>query len=209
MGTAPRAGDEPPDLDNFNPETDDPDWPGQLYSAGRGGGANGVTINIRYDQYPEETMWAWEKLTTPSDSATIDSGKPIALSEPQNMTTPKREWEKLDSKPDVGRAKELLSYDEDVEPSTLYRFLVSDSSQDGSCCSWGPGFFTITNSSSVVWKMTGSDFTTNMEAYIWINDKGESQPARHVPGLGYVVVQHDVGDGGGSGMLEIVVRDGS
>lgn len=222
VGTSPRSVDDPPDYGhNFNPEVDDPDWPGQFYAAGRGGGVNGVTINVRYDLYPEETMWAWEKLTPLSGSWSSSDGKPLVDSgfngtqtESNNtqieLNTSKavvqqitRTWEKIDSKPDIGKAKELLSYDEDVEPLNLYRFLVSDSSQDGSCCSWGPGFFTITNSSGIVWELTGSNFATNVEAYIWINENGESQAVRYVPGLGYVLGE----SGGGSGTLEIVVFD--
>ena len=220
VGTSPRSVDEPPDFGhNFNPDVDDPDWPGKLYAAGRGGGANGVTINVRYDLYPEEIMWAWEKLTAVSGSWSAGVDKPLAESGSNGTQTESnntqaesnstqtmqliRTWEKIDSKPDIGKAKELLSYNEDVEPLNLYRFLVSDSSQDGSCCSWGPGFFTITNSSGIVWELTGSDFTTNVEAFIWINEKGESQAVRHAPGLGYVLEE----SGDGYGTLEIVVFD--
>ena len=215
VDTTPRGPGNATDfVYEFHPEIDDPEWPGQLYAAGRGGGENGVTINIRYDLYPEETMWAWEKLADIVESGDTSNGKPMAINGSnitQNMGRTTRNWEKIDSKPDAGKAKELFSYDEDVEPLTLYRFLVSDSAQDGSCCSWGPGYFTITNSSAVVWELTGNSFTENVEAYIWVNEFGESQVARHVPGLGYVVDgKREERNGttvGGSGMLEIVVWD--
>jgi len=207
VGNSPRAQDSPTTMVTFQPETDDPEWPGQLFSVDRNGGKTGITINIRYDMYPAETMWAWEKLITkttpsqlmPSNNATANNDQVVSKPSTQKVGV----WEKLDSKPNVGKGMELFSYDENTEPSTLYRFQVSDSSKDGSCCTWGPGFFTITSSTEVIWKLVGNKFDTNHEVFIWVNKMGEPQVARYIPGLGYVVtIETDSGSG-----IEVVARD--
>ena len=165
----PRTNSDPSTNDNttiiFNPEVDDPQWPGAFYYSQQG--PVGVTLNIRYDSYPEETMWAWKKMNGDD-----------------NQT-----WIKIDSKPDVGLANVMMSYDQEIDDYPgLYKFEVSDTSGDGNCCEWGAGYFTITNSTGVVWQSAGDTFDYTLDAYIWVNAKGETQAAKRIPGLGYVLV---------------------
>ncbi|CAB9501410.1 LRR receptor-like serine threonine-protein kinase [Seminavis robusta] len=47
----------------FDPEVDDPDWPGPFAAS-----SNSVVINIRYDNYPDETVWLLEELESNSTS---------------------------------------------------------------------------------------------------------------------------------------------
>ena len=172
----------------FDPPRDDPQWPGSFYSGERLAGSSplGLTINIRYDSYPLETLWVWEKLVYNDPQLADDASK-----------TPKATpgWKRIDSKPDDDgqQGDEIVVYDQEiVDYPGLYRFNVSDTIGDGTCCSWGNGYFTITNATSVVWQATGDKFTKNMDAYIWVNDRGEAQAAKYLPGFGYALaMEHD------------------
>lgn len=164
-----RTSDDGPLTASFTPSLDDPLWPGN-YSAPNSTFA--FTINIRYDGYPDETQWSLAKLmdapyNLPTKSLPQDEAKlPVLLAE----------------------ANDFQSYHQIASPG-LYHFQASDSAADGSCCTWGNGYFTITNSTSVLWEEVGNAFTNVTDAYIWVDGQGLSQPAEHVSGLGFVLVK--------------------
>lgn len=163
--------------DDYDPTRDDPRWPGQFAVPGREQAS--LVLNIRYDSFPSETFWSWEKLMSPGASDTI-------------LTS----WETRDS--GTGAANQLSSYFQEVD-SGLYRLRVDDSQNDGSCCLFGFGYFTITDSTHVVWQGLG-DFEHQLDVYIWVNGEGIAQHVRpiNVPGVGSVVVIEDDDNTAGS-----------
>jgi hypothetical protein len=73
----------------------------------------------------------------------------------------------------------------------LHHLQITDPSSDGTCCFWGKGFMTVTNGADILWGLTGSRFTNETNAYIWVNGDGSAEPADYIPGLGYMLVQED------------------
>lgn len=157
--------------DDFNPVVDDPEWPGQYAVSTRV--ETSLVVNIRYDSFPSETFWSWEKLQGVGTSDTFSV----------------KSWETRDS--GTGVANQLVSYSQDVDTG-LYRLRVDDSLSDGSCCLFGFGYFTITDSSQVVWESLG-DFERQLETYIWVDGGGKAKQVIpiDVPGVGSVVVVED------------------
>lgn len=156
---------------SFHP-SNDPLWPGDFSPPNS---TFVFTLNIRYDDYPNETKWSVEKLVDiPYSPATIDTKNEPKAPAP---TIP----------PD---SNELISYHRVAAPG-LYRFQVIDKASDGTCCSWGRGFLTITNATSVLWEKSGDMFTNQTDAYVWMSEEGEAQLADHVSGLGYLLVNEE------------------
>jgi len=184
---------------DFDPTVDDPQWPGEYTTI-----APGITINIRYDEYPEETSWTWQNLTDLTNDGT---SQVVSKSETSI-------WKKMDSNRATGEANDLKSFNQVVD-SGLYRLVIEDSSNDGNCCSWGRGFFTITNATSVVWSLAGNEFSSNMDAYIWVDEKLESQAVKRIPGVGYGLAEEREDEEGptslyftsGSATVKLVVID--
>ena len=46
---------------------------------------------------------------------------------------------------------------------------------------------TVTNSTAVLWQETGNAFTSEADAYIWVDGDGNVHKAYRIDGLGYVL----------------------
>jgi hypothetical protein len=168
-------------------ETDYPQWPGKYYPDKN---SNGIAINIHYDAHPEDVAWTWAKLSASKG----------------NTNSQKKQWERK-SGGSGGKRNELSYSYQDVDLSSLYRFKVADASADGTWSS-GYGYFTINDATNVLWKKTGNEFSSDLEAYIWVNEKGKPQSVQRVPGIGYLlVIEQEKTDLGGSARIEVVVED--
>lgn len=193
----PRAGGSNPTvgLGSFRPSLDDPLYPGN-YSFPNSTYA--FTINIRYDNYPAETYWSLQKLMDAPYTYRGDNQTEVVL----RQILPGVEQGVM-ALPGPNTFK---TYHQTAAPG-LYHFQVRDKASDGTCCTWGKGYFTITNSTSVLWELPGDSFTNQTDAYIWMNGLGEAMPADYVPGLGYFLVN----EAQGQNMLdnEVVTTSGS
>lgn len=164
------TGDTGKDKYAFYPALDDSKWPG-AYSAPES--LFSFTINIRYDDYPGETLWSLEKLMNTSYTTPITN---------ELNVEPKLSLPTIAPEPN-----DLQSFEQIVLPG-LYRLQINDTSADGNCCSWGRGFFTITNATSVIWEEAGNEFTDVVNAYIWVDGEGSVHLADYVQDLGYFVL---------------------
>jgi hypothetical protein len=88
------------------------------------------------------------------------------------------------------RANELSAYNLIAGPG-LHHLQITDAASDGTCCFWGKGFITVTNVTDVLWGLTGSQFTNETNAYIWVNGDGSAERADYIRGLGYFLVKED------------------
>jgi hypothetical protein len=106
------------------------------------------------------------------------------------------------------RANELSAYNLIAGPG-LYHLQITDAASDGTCCLWGKGFMTVTNATDVLWGLTGSRFTTETNAYIWVNGDGSAERADYIPGLGYILVKGDKKKDGktGSATIQLLLRE--
>lgn len=133
----------------------DSTWPGVFPTPVNS--SNVVTININTDEYPEETSWEW--------SQQLDSGL----------------WDTLDSESLLGQ-NSLFSYTREVESNSLYRLRLSDRLGDGTCCAFGIGWFTITNSTpslefeqgTVVWNTTGDNLGRRIDVILRVDATGSA-----------------------------------
>lgn len=139
----------------FEPSRDDADWPGAFPTPGND--SNTITINMRADDYPEETTWEWSMEVEHNYWVVLDTGS-------------------------LSDVSSLHSRSLQVETATLYRLMVADSAGDGTCCSYGEGWFTITNSTpssnheqgTVIWDATGGVFDGRLDVYIQIDSTGSA-----------------------------------
>lgn len=181
----------------FNPTTD-PLFPGSFADTNSN---NSVAINIRYDNFPEETSWSWTKIPDgPTDETSGTLGQ-----------TYDDEMEQAVSPLPPGSPHQLQTFQQAVEPG-LYHFHVNDAAADGTCCVWGWGFMTITDASSVLWQSTGDQFTSTLDAYLWVNGNGEAKAVDHIKGVGYVLVTEEdkirsANGTAASASIELVVGD--
>lgn len=140
----------------FVPSRDDSDWHGQFPTPVNS--FNVITINIRTDQYPDEVEMKW------SHSDDFDGWKLL------------KSWIPED-------AHSIFSETIDIESDGLYKLQISDGYGDGICCTYGMGWFSITNSTpssdhlngTVVWDVAGYQFEESLEVFIWIDQDGNAQ----------------------------------
>jgi len=158
----------------FDPSEDDEEWPGMFPTLN-----NAITINIRTDDYPEETTLEWS----------LHSGPDY--------------WQLLDTdSPEV--ANGINSYTKWVDPDALYRLQLFDDYEDGSCCQFGLGWFTITDSTpsldyaegTVVWEATGNILESSLDVFLWIDPDYHAQMVEYLPGQGYALIQDESLAGG-------------
>ena len=119
------------------------------------------------------------------------------------------DWELVEQIDDLDPSQEnmLVSWDIDVEPSTLYWMNIDDDYGDGIF-----GWITVTNNvpseefaeGTVVYSGLGSKFRYDLDIYIWVDENGESHPTLFVFGLGYILyeVVVPVGSSSGFSLLE-------
>lgn len=139
----------------FEPSRDDADWPGAFPSPI--GVSNAVSINIRTDNYPTETALEWSVKVKDGSWRVLEHGNP-------------------------SKVASLVSSTKQLESDSLYKFRVSDSVGDGTCCQYGKGWFTITNSTpsnnhargTVIWEVAGDSFGAKLSAYIQTDSFGNA-----------------------------------
>ncbi|CAB9525370.1 Coagulation factor IX (Fragment) [Seminavis robusta] len=203
----PRTTDDviPASDTSYDAERDDPLWPG-AYS--RRTSLYTVTVNVMYDDYPEETHVKWIRLNsipynTPITPKAIDTDS-------FNISAEKSSLDITSEQPSL-RSNGISSYNLTANPG-LHRVQITDAAADGSCCYWGNGFITITNATHVLWSLTGNQYTNESSAYIWIDGDGTSQIADYIPGKGYYLIQehnntNDSGETSGSATIELLMSD--
>ncbi|CAB9515904.1 expressed unknown protein (Partial), partial [Seminavis robusta] len=184
--------EEPEIVDNgwpFNPETDDPNFPGAYARTD-----SELVINVRYDLYPEETTVQWQELSLDGSVLAIDA------------------WETVDVRSSSTGAslldQEITSYTQQTNASSLYRLRITDTLHDGTCCFFGNGYSTITDTSAVLWHGRG-DFGVMQEAYVFVNEQGmaKSVVPVHIPGVGdLVVLERDSDESSGGSATAILVN---
>ncbi|CAB9529016.1 expressed unknown protein (Partial), partial [Seminavis robusta] len=81
----------------YDPTANDELWPGAFPTPVNS--THVITLNIRTDQFPEETVWHWSQRTGPATFQLVESGTP-----------------------DEGNA--LFSYEQQVESDTIYHLKV-------------------------------------------------------------------------------------
>lgn len=149
------------------------EWPGQFPTPPAGNGSNAITINIRTDDYPEETSFEWSRRDVEEPSLwgiILESG---------NLTD----------------SHSLHSYTMEVEPDSLYRFLILDSFGDGIANGW----ITITNSTpsilhfggSVIWEAPGDLLVSFLDVFVWVDPDGHTHNVEYIQGVGYVSLGED------------------
>ena len=159
------------DID-FDPSLDSPEWPGAFPEASA---SNTIMFNLRSDDFPDETTWTWSKRTETGEFERVNEGQP-------------------------NRGNTLFKTALALEPDSVYRLRIDDLLNDGTCCLYGGGWFTLTNSTAsedhaegtVVWKMTGNGFDGTENVFIWADPEGRSHSVEYVPGEGYGLVSYDI-----------------
>ena len=134
----------------------DPDFPGVFPTPVDR--TNAITINIHTDDYPEETEVEW--------SAKDENGF----------------WNVLDSSSLEGFTSLLWSSTHRLEPASEYRLVITDSEDDGICCTYGKGWLTITNATTsvnhekgtVMWNATGDSYESRLELLISVDSEGRA-----------------------------------
>ncbi|CAB9524494.1 LRR receptor-like serine threonine-protein kinase [Seminavis robusta] len=163
---------------SLNPLLAKNEWPGQFPSALNS--SNVVTINIFTDGWPSETSWTWSLLDQSGEWQTLDSQNPP-------------------------NASSLHSPTKEVKSDSLYRLRLFDSYGDGICCSWGFGWFSVTNSTpseghadgTVVWTAVGDALDggsgalsfieegTSLDVFLWVDLDGNVQHVEYLPDQGF------------------------
>lgn len=141
----------------FNPSEDDMEWPGAFPKE-----PNAITINVRTDQYPTDTILEW--------SVEVEPGF----------------WKILNTH-HTPNASSINSYTELVYSDSLYKLRLIDLYGDGTCCVNGLGWFTITNSTpskghtegSVIWEEIGDFVGGTLEVIIPTDSDGFTQQVTH------------------------------
>lgn len=137
----------------------DEDFPGAFPTAG----GNTVVFNLKTDNFPGETTWRWYRLNDDGSWDDDRAGGPYD----ENL--------------------QLISVELPASPNTTYRLTVSDSRGDGSCCGFGAGWFTLTNSSipedgsedegTIFWSGVWSeaDEVEELNIYVAVDSEGNTQ----------------------------------
>ena len=47
---------------------------------------------------------------------------------------------------------------------------------------------TITDADSILWQSAGNEFSSSLDAYIWVSADGRAKAVDYVPGLGFISV---------------------
>jgi hypothetical protein len=133
-----------------HPPTFDQQWPGNMPASDR----NTVTINVKFDSYPQEVTWQFQQFS---------SG----------------EWRTIrnfDGQRD-GVHNELVSAEMDTLSAGWFRFAIQDSQNDGICCDYRRGWISIiapivtTRAIGLVWGNNG-EFGGSFDIYLRMNDAG-------------------------------------
>lgn len=137
----------------------DAEWPGR-FPTPVNNRTNSITINVRTDKYPDETSFTWRVLNDELGS-----------------------WEVVDIQ-NATNSSSLHSYTYQLSANSLYHLEVWDSAGDGTCCDWGKGWFTITNSTGlVIWEASGDawdDISSNfLDVYVRTDRNGNAQLAEY------------------------------
>ena len=158
--------------DDFPDESEE--WPG-VFPGDDNTDAGTVMLNVRSDDFPDETSWFWEKRTGPREFETVTSGKPSS-------------------------SNTLYSTALSLDLGTVYRLHLQDHANDGTCCLYGGGWFTVTNSTasadhadgSVLWRMTGNSFSEEEHVFFWADAEGKTHWVEYIPGEGYALIEYNV-----------------
>lgn len=155
----------------FEPSEDDEDCPGEFSASFNNSVA--ITINIRTDDYPEDTTFQW--------SIKEESGLREILDD-QSPTN----------------ASAVNNYTHDIDAESLYRLQLFDGYGDGTCCESGLGWFTMTSSTpsdehdegSVVREVTGDDLVSSLDVFIWVDSQGNALVLQYFPGEGHGLIEN-------------------
>lgn len=158
---------------NYDPEQQSEEWPGAFPSANADSGT--VMLNLRSDGFPAETTWIWEKRTGRQEFQSVTSGRPP-------------------------RSDELFSTALSMDPDSIYRLYIQDLANDGTCCLYGGGWFTVTNSTAsdahsegtVLWQMTGSAFDQSEQVFFWADANGNTHWVEYIPGEGFALIEYNI-----------------
>ena len=172
LGDTESEGDGNTPFD-YDPTEESEEWPGAFPSGNADVGT--VMLNVRSDEFPDETSWFWEKRTGPQRFETVTSGKP-------------------------SRGNTLYSTALSLDPETVYRLHLQDLASDGTCCLYGGGWFTVTNNTatadhadgSVLWRMTGNGFVQDEHVFFWADAAGKTHWVEYIPGEGYALMEYNV-----------------
>jgi hypothetical protein len=192
--TTTRPTTTAPTLAGFDPERDDPNWPGQSPKPGT---SHRLIINIQYDDYPYEVDWTFEQRLdnstsvngTGSNASSIlnplngnQVGKSLANTSwlaPNSTTAANDEdlWltiDRFDPEDFVAAISFFQSYTQaGLLNDTLYRFVIRDKKGDGICCDYGQGWVAITDSTGVLWSLHGRDVMSEATlVYFWVDGNG-------------------------------------
>lgn len=177
---------------SLNPLLAKNEWPGQFPSTTNS--SKMVTINIHTDEWQSETSWTWSLLEVSSGS-----------------------WQVLDSV-NTPNASSLHSYDKEVESDTIYWLRLLDSYGDGTCCSFGFGWFSVNSpalstentnlNGTVVWTAVGDALNgasgvlqwieegTSLDVFLWVDTDGNVHHMEYVPERGFALAESDEGEEG-------------
>ena len=153
-----------------NPEVDHGIWPGPYTTDNT---TNALMINIRYDQFPQDVNWRFQRYTA-------DINTEGELTEGSRTTLMDSEaWETIIDRTTLGEdSKEMLrSYRmPNLKNNTYFRFAIEDNKADGICCRNGYGWVAITNDTHVVWHVPGDAFEDNRkaQALFWVDGMGST-----------------------------------
>lgn len=171
---------------------EDKDWPG-AFPVVPSNARNAIAINVRADEYPAQTAFDWSVQDEESGlwNMTHSVGLPVFG---KNM---------------------VHSYTIPVASNALYRLQLHDQFGDGTCCWWGLGWFTITNSvpsfeyanGTVVWEATGFDLQFMLVVFLWVDSHGIAHQVEYIPGEGYALVQEDKEPWEDPAITVIVIQD--
>lgn len=138
------------------PSDYDDEWPGLF--PGPAGHSHAITLNIHTDQYPEDLTWEWSQELESGSWQALASGTPREV---------------------MGLFSKTLS----VQSNSLYRLRLLDDNDDGLCCDYGFGWFTITNATpsldhsdgTVIWYGRGDVLQSLLDVFIYVNSAGNAQ----------------------------------
>ena len=173
-GTLKDGDEEICDRDDWSmPGAYDSDWPGEYSSQS----SKEIALNTRYGANAEELKWYLDKRVT--DDATGGFM-----------------WEYQDAQVSGQSEGALFSWQLSVTESTLYRLRVTSADPMGTSCSYGPGWLTMTDQSSVLLERTVDQLLSNDRIFFWVDRAGTPQiigqdhidELDYVSGLGYVHV---------------------
>jgi len=132
--------------------SDDPEWPGSV-------SPNMFVINFKTDDYPEEN--SWELFVKPDE--TVSNWDSISS------------WSAADSGYRVLESSEMAI---GSLGQGWYRFVVRDTEGDGTCCTYGKGFVSLTGpiaakggESGLIWGNDGK-FWAMDEVFFYVDEKG-------------------------------------